>query len=1852
MRTRTAKLILALLAVLAAMPALAQRQMPQSRPADSHAASQPHNTALLRNYGKLPMSFEANQGQMNPQVRFLSRGEGYSLFLTDSEAVLALRKPGNGERASQSHPMPGTQAIVNSESIKSDVVRMQLAGANPELRASGSDQLPGKANYFIGKNPGEWHSNVPTFGNVEYAGVYPGVNLVYYGNQQQLEYDFVVAPQAHTEQIRLRFAGAKKLKLEPSGDLEIIAKNGEIAFHKPVAYQEKDGMRLPVSGRFALLPGDTVGFALGEYDRSMPLVIDPTLSYSTYLGGSNGASYGTAIAVDSSGDAYVTGVVYATNFPATSGAYQISNHSSTTTFDAFVAKLNPTGTALMYATYLGGNGNTSVAGTLNHGDYPTGISVDSSGEAFVSGIAYSVDFPVTSGALQGTNQGGANGVSNCFVTKINAAGSGLVYSTYLGGSGLSGYAGKASLGDTGGDGCASIAIDAFGDAYLTGTAYSANFPVTGGAYQATNKSASAGRPNAFVAELNPQGAALEYATYLGGSNGDGGSGIAVDLAGNAYIDGATYSSDFPVTSGVLQSTNNASAAVGSNGFVAKLNSTGSSLLYSTFLGGSGNANGPSGNNNGDAALSIALDSTDDAYIFGLTSSQDFPATSGVLQSANNAFASSTGPNFFIAKVNPSATAVIYATYLGGSEGDFSPGAGGLAVDSSGDVYVTGYAMGTDFPVSSNAYQSSPSCAFAIYESVSEYESPVFSEINPTGTALLYSTYFGGTGHVIESTPVSSVSTCDEGYGLALDSQSNVYLTGSAASSNFPTTAGAYQTTNPANGNAFISKFLMSAGATTIATTTSINSSGNPAAVGTTVTFTATVAPASGTGIPAGTVTFNVDGGTGTAVTLNGSGQAIYTTSALTVGAHTIVANYSGNTDYSASSDSLNETITGPAASIAVVSGSGQGATVGTAFAGPLVVMVKDTNGNPVSGASVTFAGTSLSFAGATAITGSGGTASTTATPTTVGDLTATATTSGVSESATFALTGVTSTAPAGSGIISTYAGNGTAGFSGDSGAASSAELDQPVGSAMDGAGNFYFSDSDNNRIREITPEGVISTYAGNGTAGFSGDGGAATSAELSGPLGIAFDNAGNLYIADSGNERVRRVTPLGIISTIAGNGTPGYNGDGVAATGAELNNPNGIVADTSGNIYIGDYFNNRVREVNTAGIISTVAGNGTGGYSGDGGLAINAEVDWPAGLALDTSGDIYIADDNNSRVREVNQAGIISTIAGTGYGGYNGDGIPATSAELYAPDRLAIDGAGNVYISEYGNNRIRKVNTSGIISTVAGTGIAGFSGDGGLATSAEINIPRGITVDQNGNLYISDADNSRIRKVQYQTDPPAFSPGAGTYTSAQTVTITDPDAGATIYYTTDGSTPTTSSTEYTTPITVSTSETLTAIAIASQYNLSAPTSAAYVVNITPASITLVSGSGQTAAYGSAFANPLVVLVKDTNGNPIPGAVVSFAGTGLSFSSATATTGSNGEASVTATATASGSLIASASTSGVTGTANLSFSATEVALTVTATNASVAFNQPIPALTFTVAGFVNGDTSSALSGSPAESTTATQGSPVGTYPITITQGTLSAANYTFSFVNGTLTITSLGTAATPTFSPAAGAYTSAQSVSINDTTTSAIVYYTTDGTAPTTSSTQYSAPISVGTSETVEAIAVAPGYANSAVGTAAYTINIPKPSFTLASSPTSVTINSGQSTTITLSVTPENGFNQAVSFTCSGLPSGDTCTFSPSTVTPSSAAVTSTMTIAPSASAKASRLLPWQKAGLGLAFALLLLPFRRRNSRFSLVAVILSLVCLTTIGCTNPPKQTKYTVTITATGGSITQTSSISLSVTQ
>jgi sugar lactone lactonase YvrE len=462
------------------------------------------------------------------------------------------------------------------------------------------------------------------------------------------------------------------------------------------------------------------------------------------------------------------------------------------------------------------------------------------------------------------------------------------------------------------------------------------------------------------------------------------------------------------------------------------------------------------------------------------------------------------------------------------------------------------------------------------------------------------------------------------------------------------------------------------------------------------------------------------------------------------------------------------------------------------------------------------------------------------------------------------------------GVISTIAGNGTSGYNGDNIQATSAEVFAPNSVAVDSSGNVYIADSRNNRVRKITAStGVISTVAGTGTGGYSGDGVQATSAQLNNPEGVTVDSSGNIYIADIYNDRIRKVTAsTGLISTIAGNGFFGYNGDGIQATSAELGFPNSVAVDSSGNVYIADTDNYRIRKVTAStSLISTVAGNGTAGYNGDGIQATAAEINFPYGVQVDGSGNVFIADTTNNRIRKVNTTGTISTVAGNGTAGYNGDGGQATATELYAPAGIMLDSSGNLYIADLDNCLVRKVSTSGVISTVAGTGVFGYNGDGILATSARITEVGGVAIDGSGNLYIADINNSRVRKVTYQstappTSAPTFSPVAGTYASLEGVTLSSVTPGAAIYYTVDGSTPTTGSTLYTDPIVLSSSDTIKAIAVAPGVQASAVASAAYVISLSTGGPVFSPAAGpytttQTVALSSS--TPGATIYYTTNG---------------------------------------------------------------------------------------------------------------------------------------------------------------------------------------------------------------------------------------------------------------------------------------------------------------------------------------------------------------------------------------------------
>jgi len=667
---------------------------------------------LGEHYGHLPMSFEPNQGQTDPRVQFVARGPGYTLFLSATESVLSLR---------------GAQ--------QDCVIRMRLAGARPASRVAALEPLASTANYFIGSDPARWRRHVPAYRKVRYERVLPGVDVIYYGRRQQLEYDLVVAPGADASSIQLTFDGADKLRIGAGGELVIESKAGPLYQRPPVVYQEVDGTRRVVAANYVVKGRRDVAFRVGDYDSSRPLIIDPVLAFSTYLGSN---STGAGIAVDAAGDAYVTGTTNSLAFPTRSGFQGASGGGR----DVFVTKFNSTGTGLIYSTYLGGSND----------DVGSAIAIDADGNAYVAGTTFSSNFPLKN-AARGNYAGSSTGTygGDAFITKINPAGSGLIYSTYLGGSSD--------------DTALSITADSSGSAYVTGITASSNFPVQGG-IQGSLK----GSTDAFAAKLTASGA-IAYSTYLGGGDQDQGFGIAADSAGNAYIAGSTSSVDFPTLNPFqrktcIPTTFNPKCA---NAFVAKLNEAGNSLIYSTYLGGQ----------SVDSVQAIAVDHTGSAYVAGFTNSPDFPATAGVVQDTFRG-----GPDdAFVAKLNPAGSGLVYATFLGGSGDDV---ANGISIDAAGNAYVAGFTGSKDFPTASPAQGA---CGDANCNDV------FVTALNVSGSALLYSTYLGGADF-------------DRATAIALDRSGAAYITGEARSPNFPITQGAYQTIRAGTIDAFVAKLIV------------------------------------------------------------------------------------------------------------------------------------------------------------------------------------------------------------------------------------------------------------------------------------------------------------------------------------------------------------------------------------------------------------------------------------------------------------------------------------------------------------------------------------------------------------------------------------------------------------------------------------------------------------------------------------------------------------------------------------------------------------------------------------------------------------------------------------------------------------------------------------------------------------------------------------------------------------------------------------------------------------------------------------------------------------------------------------
>ena len=746
----------------------------------------------LKAYGMLPLSFEENQGQSSAGVQFFTRGDGFELSLMDREADFTLRQASSKRNASLIRSKLVHDRRGPSATDKLSVLRMRLEGSNPSATITGVDRTATKVNYFIGNDPKKWHTDVPAYARVKYAGVYPGIDLVYYGNQRELEYDFVVAPGANANAIALDVQGASKMRLDAHGNLVMSVAGGSVDLKKPNAYQELNGLRREVAGNYMVTNNHEVRFALADYDRTQPLTIDPVVTYSTYVGGSGNASggdIGYGIALDATGDAYIAGVTASADLVQVNGIAGVPASVTSGSTSAFVAELNTTGTAALYLTYLGGS--------ISDGAFAIAVDGATPANIYVTGFTESADFPVhsTNTPFQPNPPAGINLGGSAFVTRLNPALAGnaqLIYSTYLGGIG------SANGGDFGNG----IAVDVNGHAFVTGEATSTTgFPVMNATTAPFSSIQLSPAGNAFVTEIDTgaSGAnSLLFSTILGGSGagnnnfsfGDYGAGIAVDSTSNAYIVGTTTSgASFPTQGTAISScANNTTSAA----FVSVINlttPTAPALSYSTCLAGT----------TAEVGNGIALGPNNLVYLTGAAFSADFPLVPaaatiplGFPGAVPAGVPNATTSVAFVSTVNVTTGSLAYSTFLGGSNGDTGLG---IAVDSAGVAYVTGQTSSADFPTTPGAFQQTRTNAQG---------SAFVSKVNASaggngGLDLLYSTYFGGTGDPTNPNGPDP----DAGNGIAVMG-TNAYVTGQATKGAI-TTPGAYHTStnNAASLNAFV-----------------------------------------------------------------------------------------------------------------------------------------------------------------------------------------------------------------------------------------------------------------------------------------------------------------------------------------------------------------------------------------------------------------------------------------------------------------------------------------------------------------------------------------------------------------------------------------------------------------------------------------------------------------------------------------------------------------------------------------------------------------------------------------------------------------------------------------------------------------------------------------------------------------------------------------------------------------------------------------------------------------------------------------------------------------------------------------
>jgi RHS repeat-associated protein len=682
------------------------------QPARPGAATTP-SPSLVTSFGQSAMAFEINQGQADPSVRVLSRGAGVGFWLTQDQMVFAVSRPAQDQGHGRAPLSPGR-----------DVFRLSLEGASPQAIVDGTDLLNARSNYFVGADPARWQADVPQYGSVTYRDVWPGVDLVLHSQQAKtFEYDFTLAPGASPDAVKLRWEGLQSISVDPQGRMHLLTGGGEVVQEVPTAFQEDQGVRHAVSVSPVLGPGGEVSFRLeGPYDPTRPVTIDPVIGFSSYLGGTS-FDNAYAVAADAAGDVYVAGQSNSSNYPTQNGFDPTANGGA----DVVVTKLNAAGSELVYSTYVGSSGD----------DLAYGLAVGPDGDAYVTGFA-AAGFPTTAGAYQTT----ASATANPFVLRLTQAGDALYYSTYL--------AGNASGNGYG------VAVDALGSAYVAGWTSATNFPVVGG-FQGS----SGGGEDAFVTKLQPDGKGLVYSTYLGGGGTDEARGIAIDASENAFVTGYTTSTSptsFPTTAGALSTARSGNQ----DAFVTKVDATGGSKVYSTYLGGSGSETG--------TAVAVGTDGR--PWLTGTTNSTNYPTTGGAYQATN-----AGGSDVYVTQLNAAGSAVSASTYLGSSSTDVG---WGIGVDSQGRPTVAGYTSYTNFPTS-GAFQASSG----------GLDDAFITRLTATA-GMSYSSYFGGSSN-------------DHAEAVALDPRGDAYMAGYTGSSTLPGTSGSFQPSYDGATDGFVTK---------------------------------------------------------------------------------------------------------------------------------------------------------------------------------------------------------------------------------------------------------------------------------------------------------------------------------------------------------------------------------------------------------------------------------------------------------------------------------------------------------------------------------------------------------------------------------------------------------------------------------------------------------------------------------------------------------------------------------------------------------------------------------------------------------------------------------------------------------------------------------------------------------------------------------------------------------------------------------------------------------------------------------------------------------------------------------------